>query len=126
NGYTDTKTEDQAVQVLNYVDTFGGVPKARDNNHTELIAARQALEYALDKGLHHTLIYSDSKYVVNGINEYLDRWKQSGWRTRSGEDVAYKEDWLRVDDLLTQHRAKNSEVMLAWIKGHNGHTGNEM
>ncbi len=126
NGYTDTKAEDQAVQVLNYVDTFGGVPKARDNNHTELIAAKQALEYALEKGLHHTLIYSDSKYVVKGINEYLDRWKQSGWRTRSGEDIAYKEDWLKVDDLLTQHKAKNSEVMLAWIKGHNGHTGNEM
>lgn len=126
NGYSETKAEDKAVNVLNYVDTFGGVPKAKDNNHTELIAARQALEYALEKGLSHTLIYSDSAYVVKGVNEYLDRWKQNGWRTRAGEDIACKEDWLKVDSLLNRHKDLNNEVQLAWIKGHNGHTGNEM
>jgi ribonuclease HI len=125
-GYTDTKDESQAVNVLNYIDTFGGVPKATSNNHTELIAAKQALAYALEKGLHHTIIYSDSQYVVEGVNKYLDRWKQTGWRNRNGDDVANKEDWLEVDALLGKFRDSNNQVMLAWIKGHNGHTGNEM
>lgn len=125
-GYTDTKDEKQAVNVLNYIDTFGGVPKATSNNHTELLATKQALTYALEKGLHSTIIYSDSQYVIEGCNKYLDRWKQTGWKNRNGDEVANRADWEAVDALLTQFRNSNSELTLAWIKGHNGHTGNEM
>lgn len=125
NGYLDTKDEGKAVNVTNYIDSFGGVPKALSNNHTELLAAKEALTYALEKGLSHTLIYSDSQYVVKGVNQYLDRWKQTGWRKQDGEEVANKADWLAVDSLLGQLRDKNNQVTLAWIKGHNGHTGNE-
>lgn len=125
-GYTDSKDETQAVNILNYIDAFGGVPKATSNNHTELIATKEALTYALEKGLSHTLIYSDSQYVVEGVNKYLDRWKQTGWRNRNGDDVANKEDWLAVDALLKKFKETDNAVTLAWIKGHNGHTGNEM
>lgn len=125
-GYVEDKEADPMVKVVNYVDQFGGVPRARSNNHTELLAAKQALGYALDKGLSHTIVYSDSEYVVKGINQYLPRWEQSGWRSRNGEEVANKEDWLEVASLLTRFKEKGSAVELAWIKGHNGHAGNEM
>ncbi|QTH80277.1 putative ribonuclease H [Pseudomonas phage pPa_SNUABM_DT01] len=124
-GYSDTKDETKAVNVLNYIDSFGGVPKASSNNHTELLAAKEALTYVLEKGLHQTTIYSDSEYVVKGVNQYLDRWKQTGWRNRNGDEVSNKSDWLAVDSLLTQLRDNQNQVTLAWIKGHNGHTGNE-
>lgn len=126
SGYSETKDEGNAVKVVNYIDTFGGVPNAKDNNHTELLAAKQALTYALDKGLSHSTIFSDSSYVVKGINDYLPRWKQTNWRNRAGDEISYKEDWLAVDALLQEHKNRNSEVMLAWIKGHNGFIGNEM
>lgn len=126
SGYSDTKDEQKAVNVLNYVDSFGGVPKAGSNNHTELLAAKEALTYVLDKGLTETIIYSDSQYVVKGVNQYLNKWKQTGWRKQDGEEVANKADWVAVDTLLGQLRDKENKVTLAWIKGHNGHHGNEM
>lgn len=125
-GYSDTKDESNAVSILNYVDSFGGVPNASSNNHTELLAAKQALSYALEKGLTHTLIYSDSEYVVKGVNQYIPRWKQNGWMTRNGTEVSNKKDWMAVDALLNDLATANNEVKLAWIKGHNGHHGNEM
>lgn len=125
NGYSDSKDETKAVVIKNYVDSFGGVPGAGSNNHTELLAAKEALTYALDKGLSHTLIYSDSKYVVNGINQYLDRWKQTGWRNRDGDEISNRKDWEAVDSLLSRLRDANNQVTLTWIKGHNGHIGNE-
>lgn len=124
-GYLDSKDESKAVSVLNYVDSFGGVPRASSNNHTELLAAKEALTYALDKGLSHTLIYSDSEYVVKGVNQYLNRWKQTGWRNRNGDEVSNKKDWMAVDALLNDLRTADRQVTLAWIKGHNGHKGNE-
>lgn len=124
-GYSDTKDEKSAVNVLNYVDSFGGVPQATSNNHTELLAAKEALSYALEKGLRHTIIYSDSEYVVKGVNQYLDRWKQTGWRNRNGDEVSNKKDWLAVDSLLSKFKETENQVVLTWIKGHNGHTGNE-
>jgi Ribonuclease HI len=125
NGYSDTKDEQKAVNILNYIDSFGGVPKAGSNNHTELLAAKEALTYVLEKGLNETIIYSDSEYVVKGVNKYLDTWKKAGFRKPDGEERANKADWLAVDSLLTQLRDRNNKVTLAWIKGHNGHTGNE-
>lgn len=125
NGYSDVKDETKAVNVINYVDSFGGVPKATSNNHTELLAAKEALTYALGKGLGHTIIYSDSEYVVKGANQYLDRWKQTGWRNRNGDEVSNRKDWEAVDALLNQFKQENRELTLAWIKGHNGHCGNE-
>lgn len=125
-GYIDTKDESKAVKVVHYVDQFGGVPRARSNNQTELRAAKEALSYVLDKGIKNTIIYSDSQYVVEGVNKYLDRWKQSGYTKQTGEEIANKDDWQAVDALLNELRGRNSEVRLAWIKGHNGHAGNEM
>lgn len=127
-GYAiDPSTDKEgAVKVVNYVDAFGGVPKARSNNHTELVAAKEALNYALVKGLSHTQIYSDSEYVIKGINQYLPRWEQTGWRGRNGDEIANKEHWVEIRDLLTKFKEQQSVVELAWIKGHNGHTGNEM
>jgi ribonuclease HI len=125
-GYVEEKEGAAMVKVVNYVDRFGGVSKAKSNNHTELLAAKEALEYALDKGLSHTKIYSDSEYVVKGINLNLDKWQSAGWRKRNGEEVSNLEDWKDIASLLTRFKEQQTEVELAWIKGHNGHAGNEM
>lgn len=125
-GYVTDKAEAPMVKVVNYVDSFGGVPNAKSNNQTELLATKEALTYALSRDIPHTTIYSDSEYVVKGINQGIDRWKQTGWRTRNGDEVSNLSDWKDVAELLEKFKEKQSIVELAWIKGHNGHTGNEM
>lgn len=125
-GYVEDKDGSPMVKVVNYVDRFGGVSKAKSNNHTELLAAKEALGYALDKGLSHTTVYSDSEYVVKGINSGLSKWTANGWRTRNGDELANREDWQEIASLLNKFKEKQTTVELAWIKGHNGHAGNEM
>lgn len=114
------------VKVLNYVDTFGGVSKAKSNNQTELLATKEALTYALSRNIPHTKIFSDSEYVVKGINQGLSRWSQTGWKTRNGDEVSNLSDWQDVAKLLEQFKEKKSVVELAWIKGHAGNFGNEI
>lgn len=125
-GYVEDKESAPMVKVVNYVDRFGGVSRAKSNNHTELLAAKEAMTYALDKGLSHTTIYSDSKYVVDNANHQLGNWEKAGWRKRNGEEVSNLEDWKDIASLLTRFKEQKTEVELAWIKGHNGHAGNEM
>lgn len=125
-GYVEDKDSAPMVKVINYVDQFGGVAQAKSNNHTELLAAKEAIGYALDKGLSHTTIYSDSKYVVDNLNFNLETWKKDGWRKRNGEEISNPDDWKDISSLLTKFKEKNSVVELAWIKGHAGHAGNEM
>lgn len=124
-GYSEKKDEQQAVNVTNYIDSFGGVPRAGSNNHTELLAAKEALTYALDKNLDNAIIYSDSEYVVKGVNQYLPNWKKANWLNRNGEERPNKAEWIAVDGLLAKLRDNNNAITLAWIKGHNGHMGNE-
>lgn len=65
-------------------------------------------------------VYSDSQYVIKGITEWIAGWKRNGWRTSSREPVKNAELWRRIDTLLSERN-----VRWQWVKGHNGHPGNE-
>src|SRR5262245_2544963 len=84
------------------------------NNRMELLAAIAGLE-ALKKPCSVEL-YSDSKYVVNGIAEgWAVRWRSRGWR-RERDKLAVNWDlWARLLLLTEQHSAS-----FRWIKGHAG------
>lgn len=96
-------------------------PLAEDhhtNQRAELTAAIEALK-VLKKPAQVDL-HTDSKYVVNGINEWLAGWKARDWKTSSKEPVKNADLWQVLDALLGQH-----SVTAHWIKGHSGHTENE-
>ncbi|WGM40972.1 ribonuclease HI [Caulobacter sp. NIBR1757] len=95
----------------------GGEP-ATTNNRMELMAAIQALE-ALNKPCTVEL-HTDSKYVQQGIKEWLHLWKARGWKTYSKGAVKNDDLWKRLDQARLRH-----EVDWRWIKGHNGHEWNE-
>jgi ribonuclease HI len=88
------------------------------NNRMELTAAIQALE-ALKRRCAVDL-YTDSKYVKDGITQWLDGWKMRGWRTAARKPVKNKDLWQTLDTLAGYH-----DVTWHWVKGHAGHTGNE-
>ncbi len=96
---------------------FGGSPQAT-NNQMELTAAIMGLEALKFKC--HVSLYTDSKYVKDGISEWIKGWKVKGWRTSDGKDVKNKELWQKLDELQKQH-----VVHWHWIKGHAGHKENE-
>jgi len=88
------------------------------NQRMELRAAIEALR-ALKKPSHIT-IYSDSKYVVQGISEWIHNWKKNGWKNTSKKPVANDDLWQELDKLASRH-----QVRWQWVKGHAGHPENE-
>ena len=88
------------------------------NNQMELTAVIKGLE-ALKRpvSLH---IVTDSKYVMQGITQWIAGWKRNGWRTAAQKPVANRELWEKLDDLLCDHT-----VSWEWVKGHSGHPHNE-
>jgi ribonuclease HI len=103
----------------NEKELYGGEPSTT-NNRMELMAVIQALE-ALKRPCAVTL-YLDSQYVLKGITEWLPGWKAKGWKTASKQPVKNQELWQRLDDLVTK---SGHVVDWRWVRGHNGHPGNE-
>ena len=92
--------------------------KLTTNNKMELMAAIAALEI-LDRSS-EIRIFTDSKYVMNGIQTWLSAWKLNNWKTSSKKTVKNGDLWKRLDALCQQH-----EVDWKWVKGHAGNIGNE-
>lgn len=88
------------------------------NQRMELQAAIEALK-ALKKPSKIT-IYSDSKYVIQGITEWISGWKKRGWKNSAKKDVSNQDLWLQLDKFNAYH-----QVTWQWVKGHSGNEGNE-
>ena len=96
-----------------------GADTLTTNNRMELTAVIQALS-ALKRPCKIELT-SDSKYVLQGIQEWLPNWKQKGWRTSSKKPVMNSDLWQKLDELASAH-----DITWRWVKGHSGHAQNEM
>ncbi len=98
---------------------MSGAEKETTNNRMEMTAVINALK-ALKCPCNITL-YTDSKYVMDGVNEWLPNWKKNGWKTANKKTAVKNVDlWQVLDELLGQH-----EIRWVWVKGHNGHPENE-
>jgi len=95
-----------------------GGEAATTNNRMELLAAISALE-ALERPSGITIV-TDSAYVKNGIQGWIDGWKRNGWKTAAKKPVKNVDLWERLDEARRRHR-----VNWEWIKGHAGHPENE-
>ena len=96
----------------------GGFRKTT-NNRMELLACIVGLEQL--KGPSAVDLYSDSRYVVDGITKgWARRWQANAWRKSNGEKALNIDLWKRLLALCDQH-----EVRFIWVKGHAGNPGNE-
>ena len=66
-------------------------------------------------------LYSDSKYVISGITEWIHNWKKNNWKTASKKSVANSEFWQKLDAACGQHKIK-----WHWVKAHPGQKENEI
>jgi len=88
------------------------------NNQMELMAAIKALE-SLKESCQIDL-FTDSKYVKQGITEWIIRWKANGFKNAKKKPVVNAELWIRLDGLAAEH-----QINWQWVKGHAGHIDNE-
>lgn len=107
--------------VLRYGDhekeLYGSDP-ATTNNRMELMAAIMALE-SLKRGC-AVRLHTDSRYVKDGITQWIHNWKRNGWRTADKKPVKNADLWQRLDAAIERH-----QVEWIWVKGHDGHAENE-
>lgn len=95
----------------------GGEPETT-NNRMELTAAIQAL--SLLKKPCQVRLVTDSKYVKDGITQWLPKWRVNQWRTANKKPVKNVDLWQVLDELVAKH-----DIEWAWVKGHSGHPENE-
>ena len=108
--------------VLNYREqrkTLQGYSAQTTNNRMELTAVIEGLR-ALKRPCEVEL-HTDSKYVMQGINDWIDGWKRNGWKTAARKPVKNVDLWQRLDAEAERHR-----VRWFWVKGHSGVDGNEL
>jgi ribonuclease HI len=95
----------------------GGDPHTT-NNRMELLAAIHGLE-SLKRGC-RVVLTTDSRYVMQGITEWLPRWRRKGWKTAAGKPVLNQDLWQRLEAAVARH-----QVEWRWVRGHSGHADNE-
>jgi ribonuclease HI len=95
-----------------------GGSDATTNNQMELTAAIKAFQYFNETS--EITIYTDSKYVMNGIESWIINWKKNGWKTAAKKPVKNRELWEKLD-----HEIKKHQIFWQWVKGHAGNIHNE-
>jgi ribonuclease HI len=95
----------------------GGNPDTT-NNRMELSAAIEALKILIEPC--HVKLYTDSKYVLDGITKWIHSWQRNGWKNASKQPVRNSDLWHDLIEAVARH-----QVEWIWVKGHNGHPENE-
>jgi ribonuclease HI len=99
---------------------LGGGIRETTNNQMELQGAIAALEFlATHKQSTPVDLYTDSKYVLDGITKWIKGWKKNGWKTKDNKPVKNQEFWQQLDPLNT------SNIRWHWVEGHSGDPDNE-
>ena len=112
------------INVIKYVDAFGGSKGMSSNNEAELLALSNALDIVQTIKPISVHFLLDSEYVLKGANEGLGKWKANNWLKPNGAEIPNKQHWLTVDQLLSQIN-QHTDITWQWVKGHSGNAGNE-
>lgn len=88
------------------------------NNRMEMMAVIEGLN-ALTRPVAID-VYTDSRYVMDGITKWIHGWKKNGWKTADKKPVKNAELWQQLDEARRRH-----DVTFHWVKGHAGHPENE-
>tara|TARA_B100000886_G_C20411780_1_gene487393 strand:- start:924 stop:1355 length:432 start_codon:yes stop_codon:yes gene_type:complete len=88
------------------------------NNRMELTAAIKSIKYFQDK--QNLEIFTDSQYLKNGIETWINNWKINGWKTSNKKKVKNQDLWIELDKIIEKHNIKWN-----WVKGHANNEFNE-
>ena len=106
------------INMNGKIKKISGNVKNTTNNRMELMAPINALKNINSKD--PIEIFTDSKYVKNGITEWINTWVLNNWKTSNKEDVKNKDLWIELYKLN-----QSLNVKWNWVKAHAGDTLNE-
>ncbi len=92
------------------------------NNQAELLAVISALRRFRKMSNFPIDFYSDSQYVVKGINEWMEGWKNRGWKKGDRSPISNPELWKEVYILWNEREF----TRIKWVKGHSGNKMNDL
>ncbi len=107
------------IEYENITNEYFGGEVDTTNNKMELRAAIEGLKVLKEPC--KVNLTTDSKYVMDGITEWIKNWKKNNWKNAAKKDVKNKDLWIELDHLVTKH-----EIKWNWVKGHSGHEKNEI
>ena len=93
--------------------SISGSESKTTNNRMELMAAIMALKKIKNKS--EIIIYTDSRYVKDGITEWIKKWKLNNWKSSNKKPVKNKDLWIKLDNCCKKHN-----VSWKWVKAHAG------
>ena len=106
------------INIEGKIKKISGNERNTTNNRMELMATINALKYINSED--PIEIFTDSKYVKNGITEWINTWVLNNWKTSNKEDVKNKDLWIELYKLN-----QSLNVKWNWVKAHAGDTLNE-
>ncbi len=98
---------------------ISGFESDTTNNRMELRAAIEALRIL--KKSSEVKIYTDSKYVMDGITKWIFGWKKNGWKSATKKPIKNIDLWQDLDAEVAKH-----QITWIWVRGHDGNYFNEM
>ena len=89
------------------------------NNRMELMAPIMALKKIKNKS--EVIIYTDSRYVKDGITDWIKKWKLNNWKNSNKKSVKNKDLWIKLDNSCQKHN-----ISWKWVKAHAGNKFNNL
>ena len=105
-----------------HVMELGGGAALTTNNKMELTGAIQALSHVRDLS-GRLAIYTDSTYVIQGIEQWVHNWRRRGWTTSTGGEVLNRDEWEALHALVSARPPRS--ITWHYVRGHSGIPGNE-
>ena len=99
--------------------SISGSESNTTNNRMELLAAIMALKKIKKKS--DITIFTDSKYVKDGITDWIKKWKLNSWKSSNKKPVKNKDLWIKLDNSCLKHK-----VTWRWVKAHAGNKYNNL
>ncbi len=99
--------------------SISGSENKTTNNRMELMAPIMALKKIKTKS--EITIYTDSRYVKDGITEWIKKWKLNNWKSANKKPVKNKDLWVKLDNCSQKH-----DVSWKWVKAHAGNKLNNL
>ena len=100
-----------AIVISDSIIKFSGNEEKTTNNRMELKAAIMGLSKSNINS--KVILYTDSKYVKDGITKWISNWKSNNWITSSKKPVKNQDLWKQLDDLNNRYN-----VEWKWVKAH--------
>ena len=107
------------IKYDNSTKEISGSEKNTTNNRMEMMAVIEALKYIDTESKIN--IYTDSKYVKEGITNWITGWKKNNWKNSKKSDVKNKDLWIELDIL-----SQKNNISWNWVKGHSGNIENDI